>query len=116
MRRALITEAPSINFSIEKTIQINQVRWDRHTAKLKEGRDKATPEQIEHSRNIALRAAAVETGAIEGLYEVDRGFTFTVAVEAAAWETALAEKGEAARADPISTGRLRLCCRFHDKS
>ncbi len=33
----------------------------------------------------------------EGLYEVDRGFTFTVAMETAAWEAALEKKGETAR-------------------
>ena len=33
-----------------------------------------------------LRAAAVDTGAIEGLYKVDRGFTVTVAEEQPGWE------------------------------
>jgi Fic family protein len=35
----------------------------------------------------------VDTGAIEGLYETDRGFTFTVAMQAAHWQAAAAEKG-----------------------
>jgi len=43
------------------------------------------------------RAAALDTGAIEGLYEVDRGFTYTVAFETAAWEVELAKKGENVR-------------------
>jgi hypothetical protein len=38
------------------------------------------------------RAAAIDTGAIEGLYEVDRGFTMTVARGVAAWEKVLAAR------------------------
>jgi len=40
----------------------------------------------------------VDTGAIDGLYEVDRGFTFTVATQAAMWEAAVNEKGPEVRA------------------
>ena len=76
---------------------VDSVRWNRYTAALLEERSKASPQQIERAHKIALRAAAVDTGAIEGLYEVDRGFTFTVAMEAAAWEVALSQKGETVR-------------------
>jgi Fic family protein len=76
---------------------VDTVRWDRYTALLREERSKASPQQIERARKIALRAAAVDTGAIEGLYEVDSSFTFTVAMEAAAWEVALSQKGETVR-------------------
>lgn len=41
----------------------------------------------------ATRAAAVDTGAIEGLYSTDRGFTRTVATQAAAWEMAAESRG-----------------------
>jgi hypothetical protein len=44
------------------------------------------------------RAAAVDTGAIEGLYEVERGITLTVAVAAALSEVAIDQKGQQARA------------------
>lgn len=40
----------------------------------------------------ATRAAAIDTGAIEGLYEVDRGFTMTVAIRGAAWEAVVAAR------------------------
>ncbi len=43
----------------------------------------------------ASRLAAVETGAIEGLYDVDRGFTFSVAAGAAQWESIHLVKGTA---------------------
>jgi len=36
----------------------------------------------------------LDTGAIEGLYEVDRGFTYTVAFETAAWEVELAKEAK----------------------
>jgi Fic family protein len=86
---------------------------------------------------VVKRAAALDTGAIEGLYEVDRGFTFTVAFETAAWEIELAQKGEkvrslfeaqmhaydyvldlATKAEPISEAAIRVLyevvCRAQD--
>ena len=39
----------------------------------------------------------MDTGAIEGLYETDRGFTFTVATMAADWEAVLDSKGPQVR-------------------
>ena len=52
---------------------------------------------MKRAYEVVKRAAALDTGAIEGLYEVDRGFTFTVALETAAWEVELAKKGEHVR-------------------
>jgi Fic family protein len=45
----------------------------------------------------ASRSAAVDTGAIEGLYTVDRGFTYSVATQAATWEAMVEHKGEPVR-------------------
>jgi Fic family protein len=75
---------------------INTVRWDRYLTALND-RGKLTPDVLARARNVATRAAAIDTGAIEGLYEVDRGFTYTVAFETAAWETALDQRGEQVR-------------------
>ena len=75
---------------------VDTVRWDRYNASLKE-RAGLSPEVLNRAREIAKRAAALDTGAIEGLYEVDRGFTYTVAFETAAWELELAKKGENVR-------------------
>lgn len=72
--------------------------WDRFASRLQEMREKATPEALRKSVEVAVRAAAMDTGAIEGLYTVDRGFTMTVATQAIAWEHALDEKGENVRA------------------
>jgi Fic family protein len=72
-------------------------RWDRYTAQLQEQKG-TSPDHLRRALEIVTRAAAVDTGAIEGLYEVDRGFTFTVATEAAMWQTAVDEKGPEFRA------------------
>lgn len=72
--------------------------WDRFVSRLQETRGTATPEALRKSVEVAVRAAAMDTGAIEGLYTVDRGFTMTVATQAIAWEHALDEKGENVRA------------------
>jgi Fic family protein len=71
--------------------------WDRFASTLQEIRAKATPEALKRAVDVAVRAAALDTGAIEGLYSVDRGFTMTVATQALAWEHAIAEKGENVR-------------------
>src|SRR5437868_6325468 len=76
-------------------ITIDDARWSRYNSALKTAPQ--TRQVLDRALQIAKRAAAIETGAIEGLYEVDRGFTYTVAVEAVAWEAALAQKGEQIR-------------------
>ncbi|MGA2048417.1 MAG: Fic family protein [Terracidiphilus sp.] len=75
---------------------VDTVRWDRYIASIK-SRPDLSPEVLNRAYEIVKRAAALDTGAIEGLYEVDRGFTFTVAFETAAWEIELAKKGENVR-------------------
>jgi len=77
-------------------VTVDEPHWNRLTAALEAQRD--VPEGVlRRARDVAKRAAALDTGAIEGLYEVDRGFTYSVAVEAASWEVALAGKGERVR-------------------
>jgi Fic family protein len=76
--------------------RVDSVRWDRYSALLRE-RSNLTPELLARARDIAKRAAAIDTGAIEGLYEVDRGFTFTVATQVANWEAQLDAKGSQVR-------------------
>lgn len=46
---------------------------------------------------VAVRAAALETGAIEKLYSSDRGLTISVAMETAAWDQQLALRSKNAR-------------------
>ncbi len=115
---------------------VDTVRWDRYKAELENGQG-VSDEALRRAREVVKRAAALDTGAIEGLYEVDRGFTFTVAFETAAWEYQLAQKGEKVRslfeaqmhaydyvldlatmAEPISEAAIRVLhevvCRAQD--
>jgi Fic family protein len=71
--------------------------WDRFAASLEERRRTATPEALEAAVEVAVRAAALDTGAIEGLYTADRGFTMTVALQSLAWEQAIEERGAGVR-------------------
>lgn len=62
-----------------------------------EAKQAADSHRLEAAVRTATRIAAIDTGAIEGLYRVDRGFTLTVATETAAWQVALESKGETAK-------------------
>ncbi|HEY7767754.1 Fic family protein [Longimicrobium sp.] len=84
-------------FSEWAKASIDHVRWDRYSAIVAE-RGRVSPDELARAREVVKRAAAVDTGAIEGLYDVDRGFTFTVATQAAVWEAAMDSKGQQVRA------------------
>src|SRR3954466_14841475 len=71
--------------------------WSRFAASLEERRREASPETLKAAVEVAVRAAALDTGAIEGLYSVDRGFTMTVAVQGLAWESMIDERGAGVR-------------------
>jgi len=85
-------------------IGVDEPRWDRYTTRLKELRS-ASPGLLGKALEIVKRAAAFDTGAIEGLYSTDRGFTFTVATQAAMWEDAVGRKGANVR--PLFESQLR---------
>lgn len=75
---------------------VDTIRWDRYMSELI-SRPAPSSDALKDAYEVVKRAAAVDTGAIEGLYEVDRRFTFTVAFRTAAWELELAKKGEHVR-------------------
>ncbi|ROS54724.1 Fic family protein [Frigoribacterium sp. PhB24] len=62
--------------------------------RLSTAKDGADPESLREAIETATKWAAIDTGAIEGLYEVDRGFTFSVAATAAAWDNIHLAKNE----------------------
>jgi Fic family protein len=72
---------------------VDENRWDTYTERMLEKRNETSEEILREAQKIVQRAAAIDTGAIEGLYEVDRGFTLTVAKQTTAWELAINEKG-----------------------
>jgi Fic family protein len=67
---------------------------DAYSERLQRARAASTPEARRRALEIATRYAAVDTGAIEGLYETDRGFTRTIATQSEFWQRALDLKGE----------------------
>jgi len=69
--------------------------FDEYSAQLSELRASAGVEALQQAVEVATRWAAIDTGAIEGLYEVERGFTITMAVSGAILENIHAIKGEA---------------------
>lgn len=70
---------------------VDAVRWERYSG-LVQSRKDISDEHLKRAREIVDRAAAVDTGAIEGLYETNRGITFTIATQAAQWEAMLDPK------------------------
>ena len=71
--------------------------WERVAVGLRRKRHFDAQGKFDPAVKVALRAAAVDTGAIEGLYKVDRGFTVTVAEEQPGWEAGAGKKGAAFR-------------------
>jgi len=67
--------------------------FERYAELLAAAKESAAPEALESAMTAAMRYAAVDTGAIEGLYTVDRGFTRTIATQAAAWEAVMESRG-----------------------
>lgn len=79
--------------------------WQRRQQELEQVATTSSPKQLERARETAVRAAAFDTGAIEGLYETSRGLTRTIAEQAAAWEQKLQE--EAPKAAPFFEAQLK---------
>ncbi|MDR1215006.1 MAG: Fic family protein [Propionibacteriaceae bacterium] len=65
-----------------------------YASRLRRIKAAATPEARRQALTVATRYAAVDTGAIEGLYTTDRGFTETIARRSEFWRQALDQKGE----------------------
>jgi Fic family protein len=67
-------------------------RWERFCSRLRQYRQ-SSPDLFRKALTIVSRMTAVDTGAIENLYETDRGFTITVAREVASWEMLAEQRG-----------------------
>ncbi len=78
------------------SLQVDEDRWKEEVAELPAS-GAISPEQLARARRIAMHAAAVDTGAIEGLYNVDRSFTMTIALQTAVWQSALDSRGGVVR-------------------
>jgi Fic family protein len=71
--------------------------WEHDLQRFQEASENVSAETLKRAQEIAIRAAAFDTGAIEGLYPTDRGLTLTVATQAAAWEQEVDNRSEDAR-------------------
>ena len=78
-------------------VELDTDPWERVAAGLQQKQADSTQPDFDRAVRVALRAAAVDTGAIEGLYKVNRGFTVTVAEEQPGWEAEADKKGAAFR-------------------
>jgi hypothetical protein len=76
------------------SVSVDAEQYDRYRSLLQTRRSVAPDDSWQRAVDITLRSAAIDSGAIEGLYSVDRGFTYAVATEAAAWELRMEERGE----------------------
>jgi Fic family protein len=79
--------------------------WEKRQQELKDAATSGPPDQLDRARETAVRAAAFDTGAIEGLYATDRGLTRTIAEQAAEWEQTL--RDQEADAAPFFEAQLK---------
>jgi Fic family protein len=67
--------------------------WDEYVQSLDSARKAAHPDTVRGAIDIALRSAAFQTGAIEGLYAANREVTHLVALQGALWEASVERIG-----------------------
>lgn len=75
-------------------IKINQDKWKSYTERIDKLSETDNETFLIQAQKFVRRYAAIETGAIEKLYETDRGFTWSVALELAGYESVLSDKGD----------------------
>lgn len=86
------TYQPFPPFAEWASLPVDSETFDRFAAVIDDLRAQPDAGPLTRAVETATRAAAIDTGAIEGLYEVDRGFTMTVAVATSAWEAVIAAR------------------------
>lgn len=70
---------------------------DAATRRFSDLKEKVSVAALDAALDAALRTAAVDTNAIEGVFTTDRGFTRTVAARSGAWELMMEQQGPHAR-------------------
>ena len=85
---------PFPTFSTWTETTIDSTAFDLFADQLDQDRHNVDSSILSDALQTATKWAAANTGAIEGLYEVDRGFTYSIAVSAAAWSQIVTLKGE----------------------
>ena len=85
--------SPIPSFADWVSESVDTTDFDRYAKIFAQTKASSTDDMLATAMETARRYAAVDTNAIEGIYEVDRGFTRTVATQAAAWEAIMAARG-----------------------
>lgn len=67
-------------------------QWDILADQFNNLKNSIDLDQWQRAVQFAIRMASVDTGAIEGLYQVDRGITRSIALQTASWEVEVDEK------------------------
>jgi len=75
---------------------VDAERWEQYTGRVQK-LQKGNEELLKRSLEVVKKAAAIETGALENLYELPHGFTITAASQVAHLEAAFNESTEKAR-------------------
>jgi len=75
---------------------VDSTAFDLFSSQLDVTRSNTDGAMLADAVRTATKWAAVNTGAIEGLFEIDRGFTYSIAVSAAAWSEIREIKGDTA--------------------
>jgi Fic family protein len=75
---------------------IDQDMWSEHQLAVEQVRAGFQTEIVRAAIMVAIRAAAADTGAIEGLYSITPGVTLAAARQEEGWESRLAEGGPSA--------------------
>ncbi len=79
-------------------LAVDYEAWTVKFEEFKERRARSSQESLTQAVEVALRAAAVDTGAIEGLYSLPANFTITVATQAPGWEAMVDSMGDSFKA------------------
>src|SRR5688572_12169468 len=75
---------------------VDTKRWKHYTERVQR-LQKDNEDLLQRSLEVVKKAAAIETGALEHLYELPHGFTITAASQVAHLEAAFNESTEKAR-------------------
>jgi hypothetical protein len=67
---------------------VDGTKWTAQTSRLTE-LDHDSRDRLQRARAVVKRVAAIDTGAIEGLYDLDAGTTITIAMQLATAQAAL---------------------------
>ena len=90
--------SPFPGFEAFQACRVSDEVWQEYVSALEARRATADPTTRDRAVRLALRAAAFDTGALEGLYDTTRGVTLTIASMSAAWTIELERRGpEAAK-------------------